>query len=203
MDKRPMKRQQRKAHEKIVLAYLDAFEQEDDERIDLILRQAEQDPELGKLIWEVHAEYQAELEEDLYEKDVELVRGLLQQHMPLAWMQASEDGEIPPLTVSDVAAHMQAEVAVKGEVGQEFSIIAPKLHQSTILLPKSVGLQGVRKLFLELGVQASKHLQRLFSEAGFILISRRDQNLAHLAATRRQRTEARRLSMQRSDEEQP
>lgn len=202
MDKKQIERQQKKAHEKIVLAYLDAFEQEDDEKIDLILRQAEQDPELGKLIWEVHAEYQAELEEGSYEKDVEQVRGLLQQHMPSAWMQASEDAELPPLTVSDVVAHMQAEVAVKGEVGQEFSMIAPKLRQSTILLPKSVGLQGVRKLFSELGVQTSKHLQRLFSEAALILISRRDQNLAHLAATRRQRTEAHRLSMQRQDEEQ-
>jgi hypothetical protein len=201
MDKKQVTGQQKKANDKIVLAYLDAFEREDDEMIDIILRQAELNPELGKLIWEVHAEYQVGIEEELHEKDVEVVRGLLQKHISSAWKRASEETEIPPLTVSDVIAHMQAEIAVKGELGQEFSMLASKLRRSTTILPKSIGLQGIRKLFLELGIQTSKQVQRLFSEAAIILVSRRDQNMAHLAAARRQRTEARQLSDQKQNEE--
>jgi hypothetical protein len=200
MDNERLEHQQRKAREKIVLIYLDAFERDDDERMTWVLREAEHDPELGKLIWEVHATYQAELEEEQREQDVALVRSFLQQHIPSGWEREAE--EIPPLTVSDVVAHMQTEVAVKGGARQEVTAVAQKLRQSTMPLPKNMGLQGVRKLFTELGIQASKQVQRLFSEAALILISQRDQNITQLAATRRQRASAYRPKPPQPDEEQ-
>jgi hypothetical protein len=91
---------------------------------------------------------------------------------------------------------------VKGGARQEVTAVAQKLRQSTIPLPKNMGLQGVRKLFTELGIQASKQVQRLFSEAALILISQRDQNITQLAATRRQRASAYRPRPSQTDEEQ-
>ena len=201
MDKAQSGREQRKARESTVLAYLDAFERGDAESVSRILQQAERDPELEEMIWEVHATYQAEQEYERREKDVALVRELLQQHVSSGWTERAEITDIPPLTVSDVIAHMQSEAAAKGEVRQEFTAIAQHLRQSSIQLPENMGLQGVRKLFQELGVQASKQLQRVFSEAALILISRRDQGMARLAAARRQRTKALQSAKQ-PDEEQ-
>ena len=204
MNKKQLMRQQRRSREKIVLDYLDAFEQDDFERLSQILQLAEQDTELETLLWEVHAEYQMTQEEEQYEQNVELVRQLIQQHIPSGLGSERKEEEIPPLTVSDVIAHMQAESAVKGEGGKELGALAQQLRQSSLPLPKNMGLLGVRKLFAELGIQASKHMQRLFSDAALILISRRDQGMAQLAATRKQQQEASaaKRSRQLSEEEQ-
>ncbi len=190
MNKEQLTRQQRRRREKIILDYLDAFEQNDFERLSQILQLAEQDTELETLLWEVHAEYQMVQEEAQYEQDVEMVRQLTQQHIPSGLKRERSEEEIPPLTISDVIAHMQAESAVKGEDGKELGELAQRLRQSSLPLPQNMGLLGVRKLFAKLGIQASKHMQRLFSEAALILISRRDQGMAQLAATRKQQQEA-------------
>jgi len=96
---------------------------------------------------------------------------------------------------------MQSEAVVNGEVRHEFTSLAFQLRQSSKQLPENMGLQGVRKLFQELGIQASKQLQRIFSEAALVLISRRDQGIAQLAAARRQRAKALQ-SAEQSDKEQ-
>jgi hypothetical protein len=49
-----------------------------------------------------------------------------------------------------------------------------------------LGLQGVRKLFAQLGVQASKQIQKFFSQTALFLSAGREQGIAHLAATRKQ-----------------
>lgn len=204
MNKEQLVRQQRRRREKIILDYLDAFEQNDFERLSQILQLAEQDSELDLLLWEVHAEYQITQEEELYEQSVDLVRQLIQQHIPSGLKRERNEEEIPPLTVSDVIAHMQAESAVKGQGGKELGGLAQRLHHSSLPLPQNMGLLGVRKLFAQLGIQASKHMQRAFSEAALILIARRDQSMAQLAATRKQQQEASaaKRSQQLSEEEQ-
>lgn len=202
MDKEQLKSEQRKARDRVVLAYLDAFDQCDAENVSRILQKAEQDPVLEKMIWDVHATYQTEQEYEGHEKDVALVRELLQRHVSSGWTERSELSDIPPLTVSDVIAQMQSEAVAKGEVRQEFTTLAFQLRQSSKQLPENMGLQGVRKLLQELGVQASKQQQRLFSEAALILISRRDQGMAQLAAARRQRAKALQ-SAEQPDKEQP
>lgn len=191
MDKKQLTRQQRRSREKIVLDYLDAFEQDNSERLSSILKLAEQDSELESLLWKVHAEYQIQQEDEQREQDVERVRQLIQQHVPSGLRKERDEEEIPLLTVSDVIAHIQAESVAKGENAKELSGLVQHLRHSTFKLPKNVGLLGVRKLFAELGVQTSKHMQRLFSEAALILISRRDRGIAQMAATRKQREEAR------------
>jgi len=179
-------REQRFAREKALHRYMDAFELNDFEVMSQILAQAEQDADLETLIWEVHAAYAADEEYEQREHEVEQLRQLLRQHLPSGLETPLTLEEMPPLTVSDVIARMQADEAVRGSVKQELLSVAQRLRQSNQALPEQLGLHGVRTLFAQLGVQASKHLQKLFSQTALFLTSGRQQGMAQLAATRRQ-----------------
>jgi hypothetical protein len=179
-------REQHLAREKALHRYMDAFERNDFEVMSQVLAQAEQDAALETLIWEVHAAYAAEEEYEQREHEVEQVRQLLRQHLPSGLETPLTLEEMPPLTVSDVIARMQADEAVRGSVKQELLSVAQRLRQSNQALPEQLGLHGVRTLFAQLGVQASKQLQKLFSQTALFLTSGRQQGMAQLAATRRQ-----------------
>jgi len=191
MDKQQPTREQRLARERAILTYMDAYERGDFDTMSMVLQQAEHDSELGDLLWNVLAAYQAEEDDERRENDVVLVRQLLLQHLPSGWETIPEASDIPPLTVSDVVARIQADEAVKGSVKQELKTVAPRLHQSTVPLPANLGLHGVRALFAKLGLRASKQLQKVFSETALFLTAGREQGMAHLAATRRQREQSR------------
>lgn len=179
-------REQRLAREKTLHRYMDAFERNDFEVMSQVLAQAEQDPSLETLIWEVHTAYAAEEEYEQREHEVEQVQQLLHQHVPSGLETPLTLEEMPPLTVSDVVARMQADEAVRGSVKQELQSVAQRLRQVNQALPEQVGLHGVRRLFAQLGVQTSKQLQKLFSQTALFLTSGRQQGMAQLAATRRQ-----------------
>ncbi len=203
MDRQQPTRKQRLMREKVLFTYLDAYEHGDFDTMSIVLQQTEQDPELGDLIWNVLASYQAEEEEEKHENDIELVRQLLHQYLPSGWERIPNVEDIPQLTVSDVIARLQADEAVKGSVKQELNTVVQQLRQSTIPLPTNLGLQGIRTLFARLGLRASKQLQKVFSETALFLTAGREQGMAHLAATRRQREQSRlREEQQREPEEQ-
>ncbi|HVB21681.1 MAG TPA: hypothetical protein VNG51_07030 [Ktedonobacteraceae bacterium] len=189
MSKQPT-REQRLAREKALHRYMDAFERDDFDTMSQVLAQAEQDPELENLIWEVHAAYAAEEEVEQREHDVEQVQQLLRHHLPSGWEMPVTIEDMPPLTIGDVAARMQADEAVRGSVKQELNSVMQRLHQSNTMLPENLGIRSVRDLFTQLGVQASKQLQKLFSETSLFLRSGRQQGMAQLAATRRQREQS-------------
>ena len=201
MDKQQSTREQRLAREKALHQYMNAFDRGDFDRMTLILQQTEQDPELGSLIWEVHAAYEAEQESERQENDVELVQQLLRRHLPSGWETPAKLEDIPPLTVSDVIARMQADEAVKGSVKQELNQVVQKLRQSSQPLPKELGLHGIRNLFAQLGLQTSKQLQKLFSQTALFLSAGREQGMAHLAATRRQREQSRPSDTEKKEEQ--
>jgi hypothetical protein len=180
-------REQRLAREKALHRYMDAFERNDFEIMSQVLAQAEQDAGLETLIWEVHAAYAAEEEYEQREHEVEQVQQLLRQHLPSGLKTPLTLEEMPPLTVSDVIARMQADEATRGSTKQELLSVTQRLRQSNQVLPEQLGLHGVRTLFAQLGVQASKQLQKLFSQTALFLTSGRQQGMAQLAATRRQR----------------
>ena len=205
MDKQQPTREQLLMREKALFAYMDAYERGDFDTMSRVLQQAEQDLELGDLIWNVLAAYQAEEEEERRENDVVLVRQLLRQHLPSGWDAVPDVEDIPPLTVSDVIARMQADEAVKGSVKQELNTVVQQLRQSTVPLPANLGLHGIRALFSHLGLRVSKQLQKVFSETALFLTAGREQGMAHLAATRRQREQSRLSEKQqeKQEEEQP
>jgi hypothetical protein len=203
MDKQQPTREQRLAREKAVIAYLDAYERGDFDTMSIVLQQAEHDSELGDLIWNVLAAYQSEEGDERRESDVVLVRQLLLQYLPSGWESVPNVEDILPLTISDVIARIQADEAVKGSVRQELKTVVPQLRQSTVPLPTNLGLHGVRTLFAQLGLRVSKPLQKVFSETALFLTAGREQGMAHLAATRRQREQSRlREEQQKEPEEQ-
>ncbi len=183
-------REQRIVREKALHRYMDAFERSDFEAMSQVLLQAEQDQDLETLIWEVHAAYAAEEEHEQREHEVEQVRQLLRLHLPSGLETPLAPENMPPLLVSDVIARMQADEAVRGSVKQELRDIAQRLRQSNLALPEQLGMHGVRNLFAQLGVQGSKQLQKLFSQTALFLTSGRQQGVAQLAATRRQREQS-------------
>ncbi len=201
MDRQQPTREQRLMREEALFTYMDAYERGDFDIMSMVLQQAEQDPELGDLIWNVLAAYQAEEEEERRESDVELVRQLLHQHLPSGWDSVPNVEEIPPLTVSDVIARMQADEAVKGSVKEELNTVVQQLRQSTVSLPANLGLHGIRKLFARLGLRVSKQLQKVFSETALFLTAGREQGIAHLAATRRQREQSHMGEKQQEEEQ--
>jgi hypothetical protein len=201
MDKQQPTREARLAREKAIITYIEAYERGDFDTMTIMLQQAEHDSELGDLIWDVLATYQAEEEEERRESDVILVRQLLRQHLPSGWSTIPEVADIPPLTVSDVVARMQSDEAVKGSVKQELNIVVQQLHQSTIPLPANLGIHGIRSLFTQLGLRVSKQLQKVFSETSLFLTSGREQGMAHLAATRRQREQSSQNEKQQEEEQ--
>jgi len=195
-------REQHLAREKALHRYMDAFERNDFEVMSQVLAQAEQDEDLETLIWEVHAAYAAEEEYEQREHEVEQVRQLLHQHLPSGLETLLTLEEMPPLTVSDVIARIQADEAVRGSAKQELQSIAQQLRQSNQPLPEQLGLHGVRTLFSQLGVQASKQLQKLFSQTALFLTSGRQQGMAQLAATRRQHEQRYQKKVPPTQEEQ-
>jgi hypothetical protein len=201
MDKQQPTRETRLARERAIITYIEAYERGDFDTMTMMLEQAEQDSELGDLIWNVLATYQAEEEEERRESDVILVRQLLRQHLPSGWNTIPDVADIPQLTVSDVVARMQADEALKGSVKQELNTVVQQLRQSTMPLPANLGIHGIRSLFTQLGLQVSKQLQKEFSETALFLTSGREQGMAHLAATRRQREQSR-INEKQHDEEQ-
>jgi hypothetical protein len=183
-------RRESRLREKALYRYMDALERGDFEIMARILQQAERDPELEAMIWEVQTAYLAEQEAERQENDIALVWQLLQKHLPSGLVAVEAIDEIPPLTVSDVAARMQTDVAVEGSLNQELQGVVQQLRQSSILLPSNLGLRGIRTLFARLGVRASKRMQKLFSETALYLSAGRAQGIAQLAATRRQQEQA-------------
>jgi hypothetical protein len=200
MDKQQPTREQRLMREKVLFTYMDAYERGDFGTMSMVLQQAEQDPELGDLIWNVLSAYQAEEQEERRENDVIMVRQLLHQHLPSGWEIVPDAADISPLTVSDVVARMQADEAVKGSVKQELNTVVQQLRQSTRPLPANLGIHGIRSLFTQLGLRVSKQFQKAFSETALFLTAGREQGMAHLAATRRQREQIRQNEMQHEEE---
>lgn len=186
--------------EKALYRYMDALERGDFEVMARILQQAERDPELEAMIWEVQTAYLIEQETEQQEDDIMLVRQLLQKHLPSGFVVTQDVQDVPPLTVSDVVARMQADEVVKGSLKDELQGVVQQLRQSTVPLPSNLGVQGIRDLFVQLGVRASKRIHKLFSETALFLSAGRAQGMAQLAATRRQQEKSRLSDTQQKEQ---
>jgi hypothetical protein len=185
MNNQQPRRQQRQEREKLLHQYMDALQVGDFEQVMQILRIAEQNPELENLIWDVHTAYVVEVEREQRERRGEGVQQLLPTPAPSAW-GASAREEIPSLTVGDVIARMQADKATEALFKGEFMQIAQQLRRSSQPLPVGLGLHGVRKLLLQLGVPTNKQFEKHFSQTALFLLDGRQQERDQLAAARKQ-----------------
>lgn len=185
--------QQRQLHrEKLLLRYTIALQEGDLDTIAEILQEAQHDPGLEQMIFEINDLEAAEIEETAHQQDAALVRDLLQTH--LSSTLPEKRAEPPPLTVGNVFARIHADAAALRVRVERDALTATQKHQEVDApLPTDLSARGISRLLEELGIQASRRFQELFRDTALFLRMGRNQGMARLAATRRQQ-ESRRQS---------
>lgn len=162
--------------EQAIHRYVRAVDAGDLEEISAVLRQAETDAELDRLIIEINQSFAEDMGLSSEAQDAELVRLLARQHLSSAFQEDEPDA---PLIVSEVAARMVSERVVPTadlETGR-------RLLAVHIPLPGWLSLAEVRKLAEKLRFPASDRFWKVFRETAIQMTMGRGQ--AQMAATRR------------------
>jgi hypothetical protein len=180
--------------EKAVFLYSAALERGDFETVAVMLEEAQHDAALEQMILEVNEVFGTEHDRSLSEEivlaaDAAQVREILRDCMPSAIQDVEQEAmELPPLTVRGVLAQMQEDSTLNPHIRQEVSRVQQTLRQEAdVLLPGDLSQRNVRQFFGEIGVSVGEHLQKMFRQAAIFLSMGREQDMAQLAATRRQR----------------
>lgn len=178
------KQMHRLEREKWLLRYSTALDAGDFDTVSLVLQQAEQDPELERMILEVNDVLASEMEQATHAQEDTLVRELIQTHLRSALSEVTP--EPPPLTVGHVIARIHADAAQGKKVERE-ALAATRSYQSVDTpLPADLSLRGVRALLEQVGLKVERRFQDIFRETAIFLRMGRNQGMARLAATRRQ-----------------
>ena len=175
------------AREKLLYRYINAIERGDFETVASLLQQAENDAELENMIVGVNEVLSDEYDSVAEKETAELVRHLLEKHLPSGLGNTEDDADIPPITLSNVAERVISNDSLQSHMRKEAKSIAHQLNQTEALLTERFSQRTLSVLFEELGISVSNSLKKLFHETAVFLSMRREQNLAQLAATRRQR----------------
>lgn len=166
--------------EKAIQRYISALDQGDIVGIATVLEAAMVDPELDRLIVEVNLAYQEEYRISTTVTDVQIVREILHKHLPSAF-EPEEDPE--PLTIGEVVAQLQAERRVSPS-DKEASRV---LSGSSVKLPVWLSSQTIKRLAVELGVNASERFWRVFRDTAIMMGMGRSHTQAKLDAAREER----------------
>jgi len=177
------------AREKALYCYISAFERGDFNAMDRVLQQAMFDPLLDEMIMQAHEYYLVEEKVTLHKEDFAKVLQLVMQHLPSGIPDEDEAIDIPPLTVDDVFDTLQEDKAVQGSLKQEIQQMRSTLGQGEMPLPENLAIKNIYRFFEQLGVAMSARLQKLFREKAIFLSMARQQGIAQLAATRRQKAQ--------------
>ena len=175
--------------EQALLRYGLALERGDMETVATVLHAAEGDPILEQNILEMHDVYTAEYAAVAHEQGAVVIRELLHKHLRAAW--AADEADSAPLTVGDVAARLQADVAAKAAVDDETLNVSRRLSAMNEPLPDNLNQRSVRELFERLGLQASDRFRMAFHDTAIFLSMGRQHDVMRLAAARRQREQDR------------
>ena len=165
------------------LRYLDALDAADVNALAELWEQAARNPQLEQVLAELTDGLAAE--EGLsptWEIDAARVRTLLHEHLPSAF---ATEVEVPPLTVRDVAARLQADSALSGRFGESDRAANCRLLADTTPIPDELGLPHFEKWQTTLGVRAGAVYWRAFRQAAVLLAMGRCQQAGELAAARR------------------
>jgi hypothetical protein len=192
---------QQLAREKALYLYINAFEQGDFDKMEAVLQQAIYDPLLEEMIMEAHEYYLAEENVKLREEDFAKILDLVVRYLPSAIPDEEEAIVIPRLTIGDVFTKLQEDKDVQRSVKQEVRQVNAKIMQPDLPLPENLAKKNVYRLFEQLGVVVSEKLQKLFREKAIFLSMARQQGIAQLAATRRQKTQRQRKLQQEEEKE--
>lgn len=149
--------------ERLIALYVTALDENNLDCVSSVLTAAQSDAELDRLINEVNADYERELEAIPFEQDAEIVRELLQQHLPSAFEPLPQRIEV--LTFSDVAKQMDA----KGKVLTTDQSANQQLLKIDNPLPAKVTLPEIKRVVANSSVAASEKFWRLFHETAVLL----------------------------------
>jgi hypothetical protein len=165
------------------LRYLDALDADDVAALAELWEQAAMNPQLEQVLGELTDGLAVEEGLDpAWQADAERVRSLLRKHLPSGFR--SED-ELPPLTVRDVAARLQADSALGARLTAADRTANSRLLADTTPIPVELGLPHFEKWQTTLGVSASSHYWRAFRQTAVLLAMGRCQQAGELAAARR------------------
>ncbi len=137
---------------------------------------------------DAHEYFEDEEKATLRNEAVEKILDLVIQHLPSGIPDEEEPISIPPLTMGDVLLSLQEDPTVQRSLKQEAQLLHAKLPSPPPVLPDHLGQGNVSQLFVQLNIQISAKLQKLFREKAIFLAMSRQRGIAQLAAARRQKT---------------
>jgi hypothetical protein len=165
------------------LRYLDALDGGDVATLAELWEQAVGNPQLEQVLNELTDGIAVEEGLDpAWKADAERIRGLLREHLPSAF---PVEAELPPLTVGDVAARLQADNALRTRFHAADRAANSRLLIDKTPLPEELGLPHFEKWRTTLGINASAHFWRAFRQAAVLLVMGRCHKAGELAAARR------------------
>lgn len=193
----------RRAREKALHRYGSALDRGDFDTVAAVLREAENDPELERMILELNQALQAEYEDDRHNRDAEKVDQLAREHILSGLGGNFEEVDLPPLTVAEVIARIKSDVAVRGSVMCEVMTTAESLAEVQAPLPDALSQAAVRQLLDGLGAPINKPFLKLFRDTAIFLAMGREQGNARFAAARRERERGRSKTQDSSYKQEP
>jgi len=178
--------------ERAAFLYTTALEYGDFETVQSILKHAERDSVLERILLEVNDALAHEndlvLPGEALFADAARVQQIVRECLPSAEIETEgSESQLPALTIRHVLAQMQDDVTLKRQFRQEATALQHRLQVQDIVLPSDLSQRSVHKFFKDLGLSAGERLQRLFRQAAIFLAMGREQHISQLAAARRER----------------
>jgi hypothetical protein len=165
---------------KAVQNYISALDNGNLDEIQLVIEQAVDDPILDQMLVEINQAVEQEEGLTVFAKDATLVSQLVNKHFDSN--DGADEFNEQLLTVGEVAARMQADRNIPPSDQSAHKIL---LNLST-QLPEFLNIQAVRKLAVQLQVNASDKFWRVFRDTAIMMGIGRGQ--AQMSAARKQNT---------------
>jgi hypothetical protein len=170
------------AWNELAVRYLDALDMGDMQTVARLWERAASEPELERILGELTDGLALEEgPEPLWKVDTSRVKKLLRQHLPSGHAQPKTG----PLTVGDVAARLQADSTLNGQLSPADQASNARLLSSATVLPDDLGLPSMEKWQQTLGISPSPAYWRAFRQAAVLLSMGHCQQAGELAAARR------------------
>jgi hypothetical protein len=192
MNHKEIKSNKSTERERTAFLYTTALEYGDFETVRSILKQAERDSVLERILLEVNDALAHEndlvLPGEVLFADAARVQQIVRECLPSAEIDTEEsESQLPALTVRHVLAQMEDDVTLKTQLRQEAAALQQRREVQDIVIPSDLSQRSVHKFFKDLGLSVGDRLQRLFRQAAIFLAMGREQHISQLAAARRER----------------
>lgn len=178
--------------ERAAFLYTTALEYGDFETVQSILKQAERDSVLERILLEVNDALAHEndlvLPGEALFADAARVQQIVLECLYSAEIDTEEsESQLPALTIRQVLAQMQDDVTLKRQFRQEAATLQHQLQVQDRVLPSDLSQRSVHTFFKDSGLSIGERLLRLFRQAAIFLAMGREQHISQLAAARRER----------------